>query len=107
MQVVVLAACAAWIAWQTWAIVFEGSDGNGILLLPAMVLLVHMGNILHSGNRRAVRLDVLCLGFMFLAGTARDTVRICTFDLGGEAWPMVGSELLVGMLLLVWWSMSR
>jgi hypothetical protein len=106
-HVVVLAACAAWIAWQTWAIMFEGGDGNGILLLPAVVLVVHMGGILTSGNRPALRLDALCLGLLFLAGTVRDVTRITAYDLGSEAWSLVWVELSVGVLLLLVWRWTR
>ncbi len=107
MQYLVLGTCAGWIAVQVRSIVFEGGDGNGILLLPAMVLLVHMGSILHSGHRRAVRLDALALGVMFLAGTMRDVVRIAAYDVGTEIMPLVWLELGVGVLLLAVWRWTR
>lgn len=106
-QVLVVAVCSAWVVRQTWAIIFEGGDGNGILLLPAVVLVVHMGSILTSGNRPALRLDALCLGLLFLAGTARDVTRITAYDLGSEAWSLVRVELSVGVLLLIVWRWTR
>jgi hypothetical protein len=104
-QFVVLAGCAAWIAWRTWGIVTGTDDGNGILLLPAIVILAHMGSVLN--NRRAVRLDALCLGILFLLGAMRDTTRILAMDLGDEGWIFTGIELLMGMLLLVGWRLSH